>query len=74
MDFYAFMRQCYLRSNPSVDLDKATRENPVNCSHHTLLISEYEKILDEFVPDKNKDKLYACNIWLLQSGPQLKEG
>ena len=73
MDFYNFMRECYLRSNPSVDLDKASEENPVNCSEHLLLISEYEKILEEFCKD-NRELKMSCNMWLLRSGPQLKEG
>ena len=73
MDFYNFMRECYLRSNPSVDLDKASKENPVNCSEHLLLISEYEKILDE-LKIRNTEYEISCNMWLLRSGPQLKEG
>lgn len=70
-DFNKFIRECYLRSNPSVDLDKVTSENPVNCGHHKLLISEYEKIIDEFDIRDNKDIMLGCNMWMLQSGPQL---
>jgi len=72
-----FMRECYLRSTPSVDLDEVTSENPVNCSDHRLAVSEYNKILREFgVTDEHdqaisRDRMLACNMWCLQSGPQL---
>ena len=38
-DFGGFVRECYLRSEPSVDLNNVTSDNPVNCSKHRLSIS-----------------------------------
>lgn len=78
-DFNGFVRECYLRSNPSVDLDKVTADNPVKCSAHKLSVSEYEKILYEMgvtdasgkATDPDSNVLCACNIWMLQSGPTL---
>ena len=71
IDFGKFIRECYLRSEPSVDLDNVSTDNPVNCSDHKLLLSEYEKILDEFGVKEDKEVLLGCNMWMLQSGPQL---
>ena len=78
-DFGGFVRECYLRSEPSVDLDEVTADNPVNCSKHRLSTDEYKRILVEYgVADENwnpidgnRDRLTGCNMWCLQSGPQL---
>lgn len=76
-DFGGFVRECYLRSEPSVDLDEVTSDNPVNCSKHRLSTDEYKRILveygvaDENPIDGNRDRLFGCNMWMLQSGPQL---
>lgn len=70
-DFGQFIRECYLHSEPSVDLDEVTTDNPVDCCKHTLLCSVYDSLLEEYC--ENKDEEYACNMWMLQSGPQLKE-
>lgn len=72
-----FMRECYLRSTPSVDLDEVTSEHPIDCCAHKLSTDEYKKILAEFgITDEqgntiDRDRLYACDVWVLQSGPQL---
>lgn len=79
-DFDGFIRECYLRSEPSVDLNNVTSENPVNCSEHRLSCEEYDAILREYgVTDSDGKKtkqygehiLMGCNMWMLQSGPQL---
>lgn len=78
-DFGGFVRECYLRSEPSVDLNNVTSDNPVNCSKHRLSTDEYKRILVEYgVADENenpidgnRDRLVGCNMWMLQSGPQL---
>ena len=62
----------YLRSEPSVDL--ATVEGQVDCSKHRLKISVCEKIYEEFGVEKGTDLEMDCNMWLLNSGPQLVEG
>lgn len=79
-DFNGFVRECYLRSNPSVDLNGVTSENTVKCSDHRLSTEEYDAILQEYgVTDKDGKEtklwgdgiLLGCNMWMLQSGPQL---
>lgn len=78
-DFGGFVRECYLRSEPSVDLNNVTSDNPVNCSKHRLSTDEYKRILVEYgVADENENPidgnrewLIGCNMWMLQSGPQL---
>lgn len=72
MDFYGFKRECYLKSVPSVDLDEVSEENPIKCSDYKLLCSVCDEIQEKYC--KTKDEIYATNIWLLQSGPQLVEG
>ena len=71
MDFKGFVRQCYLRSEPSVDLE--TTQEQVNCSDHKLSMSEYDKILEEFGVKQGSDEMMSCNMWMLMSGPQLVE-
>ena len=71
MNFGAFIRECYLKSTPSVDLDEVTKENPIDCCKYTLKMSDYNDILKEYCKTDNEE--FACNIWMLQSGPQLKE-
>ena len=74
---HAFMRECYLRSTPSVDLDEVTSENPIDCCKHRLSQSDYEKILQEFgITNEHgetleHDRLVGCNMWMLGSGPSL---
>lgn len=68
-----FIREVYLRSNPSVDLDLIPEGETVDCCQHTILMSVYDAILDEFCGE-NKDERFSCNMFMLQSGPQLIEG
>lgn len=76
-DFGGFIRECYLRSEPSVDLNNVTSENPIKCSDHRLSVENYHAIcVDYGLEDKDSntldhDRLCMCNIWMLQSGPQL---
>lgn len=76
---HAFMREVYLRSNPSVDIEKVTAGHPVDCTKHNLPKSTYNTILREFgifdetdkvVPHK-ESLLVGCNMWMLNQGPQL---
>jgi len=72
-----FIRECYLRSEPSVDLNDVTSDNPIDCCKHKLSQQEYEKILQEFgITDEqgntiDHDRIVACNMWMLGSGPSL---
>lgn len=65
-----FIREVYLRSTPSVDLDLVTEQ--VDCTKHTLKMSVYDELLAEFC--ENSDERFACNMFMVQSGPQLVEG
>lgn len=69
--FKDFIHDCYLLAEPSVDLDKVTTDNPVDCCKYTLRTVIYDYLVDHYC--ENEDDKYACNIWMLQSGPQLKE-
>ena len=71
MEFGKFVRECYLRSVPSVDLDKLAKDEKVNCSDHKLTVSEYEAILKDFDVKEDSNEIMACNMFMLQSGPQL---
>ena len=71
MEFGKFVREVYLRSVPSVDLDKVTGKKKVNCSDHKLTVSEYNNILKEFDVKDDSNEILACNMFMLQSGPQL---
>ena len=66
-----FIREVYLRSTPSVDLDLVPEGEQVDCRNHKIKMSEYDKLLQEYC--ENKDERFACNMFMLQSGPQLIE-
>lgn len=66
-----FIRELYLRSVPSVDLDLVPDGEMVDCTKHTILMSVYEKLLDEFC--ENTNDRFAANMFMLRSGPQLME-
>lgn len=76
-DAHALMRECYLRSNPSVDLDKVTGEGVIKPGSHRLGEGEYSAILREYGvlgengETLNRELLLACNMWMLNNGPQL---
>jgi len=76
-----FIRDIYLAATPSVDLE--TVEGQVDCTKHTLPISVCDKVyadhdLEPFKGDgydnKRDDLRFSCNMWLLNSGPQLVQG
>ena len=75
--WHDFVRECYLRSTPSVNLDEVTSDNPIDCCKHKLSEPEYEKILQEFGITNEQgetldhDRLVDCNMWMLGSGPSL---
>jgi hypothetical protein len=71
ISFEEFKRQCYLKSTPSVDLNDVTIDNPIDCCDYKLQLSVYNDLLRGNC--ENNDEVYACDIWMLQSGPQLKE-
>lgn len=74
--FHDFVRDCYLQSEPSVDIDKVTADNPINCCKHKLSVNIAEKLINELIEAMSGsldagEVRTACNMWLLSSGPQL---
>jgi hypothetical protein len=64
-----FIREVYLRSTPSVDLDLVTEQ--VDCCKHTIPMSVYNELLAEYC--ENKEERMSANMFMLMSGPQLVE-
>ena len=64
-----FVREVYLRSTPSIDLDLVTEQ--VDCCKHTIPMSVYEELLKEFC--ENEEERFSANMFMLMSGPQLIE-
>lgn len=71
MNFQDFVRECYLRSTPSIDLNDVSADNPIDCRAHKLNTEEYNRILEDFEVKPQTDEMLACNMWMLQSGPSL---
>ena len=65
-----FVREVYLRSTPSVDLEVITEQ--VDCTKHTSPMSVYGQLLEEFC--ENDEERMSANMFMLMSGPQLVEG
>lgn len=65
-----FVREIYLRSTPSVDLDLVTEQ--VDCCQHTIPMSVYDELVAEYC-ESDDDKMSA-NMFMLMSGPQLVQG
>lgn len=70
MTFGDFVRECYLQSTPSIDLKEVKEGEFVKSWEHKLAASVYEKLVTEFAGD-DKDKIIACALWCLNSGPSL---
>ena len=64
-----FVREVYLRSTPSVDLELI--EGQVDQSKHTIPMSVYDQLLEEFC-ENNEDRLSAT-MFMLMSGPKVIE-
>ena len=62
-----FVREVYLRSTPSVDLEIV--EEQVDCTKHTIPMSVYDQLLEEFC--ENSEERMKANMFMLMSGPQL---
>lgn len=67
-----FVREVYLRSTPSVDLDLVPEGEQVDCNKHTIKISVYDQLREEYC--ENKDDQVAVAMFMLQQGPKLIEG
>ena len=73
----AFVREVFLRSNPSVDLDEISDEHPIRPGDYAIKDSELNTILRKYgVIDENdnvlnSDLYLAVCFWLLNSGPYI---
>lgn len=65
-----FVREIYLRSTPSVDLELVTEQ--VDCCKHTIPMSVYDQLLAEYC--ENEEEKMSANMFMLMSGPQLIQG
>ena len=65
-----FVREVYLRSTPSVDLELIVGQ--VDCCQHTIPMSVYDELLAEYC--ENEEERMSANMFMLMSGPQLIEG
>lgn len=70
MDFGQFVRECYLRSTPSVDLNEVKGEKVIDPCEHTLLLSVFTELVEEFAQG-NQDLRTGCYMWCLNQGPQI---
>lgn len=70
MDINEFMREVYLAATPSVDLNDLKEGEQIDCRNHTIKISEFERIMDEFV---NADNATDVAMWMIASGPRITE-
>lgn len=66
-----FLREVYLKATPSIDLELVPEGERVDCCKHTILMSVYDAILDEFC--ENAEERMQCNMFMLNYGPQLVE-
>lgn len=64
-----FVREVYLRSTPSIDLELT--EGQVDQSKHTIPMSVYDQLLEEFC--ENDEERLSANKFMLMSGPQVIE-
>ena len=62
-----FVREVFLASEPSVDVEKAEK---VNCTEHKLSSAKWEELLNEFCGDNN-DLQFQCSMWCLIQGPSI---
>ena len=63
------VRELYLRSTPYVDLDLLNEGEQVNCCDHTIPMSVYDEVLNEYC--ENDMERTSVNMWMVMSGPQL---
>ena len=67
-----FIRQIYLRAEPSIDL--ATVHDPINPANYRLKISVLNDIEAEFGVRPGTDLAVSVAMFILNKGPQLVEG
>lgn len=62
-----FIREVYLASEPSVDIEKAEK---INCTDHRMSESKWNELVDKFCGDDN-DLQSQCTMWCLNQGPSI---
>lgn len=67
-----FMREIYLAATPSVDINDIKEGEQIDCCAHSIKMSDYERILEEFA-EGITDRVMFGNMWMLSSGPKLVE-
>lgn len=65
---YDFARECYLRSEPPIDLDDVTE--PINSWDHKLQYSIFDELVKEFANGDN-ERRSASLMWCLNEGPTI---
>ena len=75
-NFSDFIRACYLASEPSIDLNEVSEDNPIDCCKHRLSQEKYCELQKELAATlvgkaTSDDVMFATNMWCLQSGPQI---
>lgn len=70
MNAKEFVRECYLSSVPSIDIEATTEI--IDCTKHTLLTSVWEQILAKYA--KTENEKVSASMWCVCSGPHLVEG
>lgn len=72
MEAREFMREIYLAATPSVDINDIKEGEQIDCRNHTIKMSDYERLLEEFAQGDSGQTMSA-NMWMLNSGPKLVE-
>lgn len=75
-NFTDFVVECYLQSEPSVDLRTVKKGDKVDCRKYKLRMEIYDRLvkeLAEVLKDEHdfQEVNMACGMWCLDSGPQL---
>lgn len=65
-----FIRQCYLKSTPSIDLNDVPKGEQIAPWDHKLDYEEYCALVEEY-SEGNAEVKGAMNIWCLNSGPSI---
>ena len=67
-DIHPFLRECYLRSEPSVDIDAIPDGEQIKCSDYKLKLSVYDTIKQEYeITDKELSR--QIDWYMMNKGP-----
>lgn len=65
---YDFARECYMRSEPSIDLNDVTEA--INSWDHKLQYSIFAELVEKFA-DGDNERRSASLMWCLNQGPTI---